>query len=318
MMFNNHIISLENIVTMGALFGLITALLAVFYNLKQLKPSQLSTELFVRTRSWAFIALGLAAVMFSPKWISTVILAYLSFIALREMISITGFRAADRLALLVAYAAVPVQYYLAYNQQLNLFYVFIPIGMFTLIPFILIGNGQTKMIGRSMALIPALLMLTVFMISHIALLLNLPFQVSSAGASGLVLYLFLMTAFNDVFQFTWGKLLGKRKIIPAISPNKTWAGFTGGVLTTAVWSYVFQFLTPFSGQESLFVGGVLGIAGFAGDILISAIKRDLQLKDTGDLIPGHGGIMDRLDSLVLTAPVLYYLWWFLVEKSIVV
>ena len=245
-------------------------------------------------------------------------MAYVSFVALREMISISGFRPADRSALFAAHSAIPFQYYWAYHNQLTGFFTFIPIGMFILIPFLLIGKGETKAIGRSMALIPAILMLTVFTVSHTGLLYNMDISASGLPNSGLILYLFLITACNDVFQFTWGKLLGRRKIIPAISPNKTWEGFMGGILTTAIWSFLLSFLTPMSAIQSLLMGLVLGIAGFGGDILISAIKRDLNLKDTGDIIPGHGGIMDRLDSLILTAPVFYHLLAFFQDAEVII
>ena len=312
----NQLIKPEIGYTLGAIFGLISACLAIFYSKKTNQPNESIIELFLRTRSWAFIAGGLATIVLLPPYVGTVMIAYLSFLGFREMASITGFRSADRTALLAAYGAIPVQYYLAYHQQLDLFFAFIPIGMFTLIPFILISGGKTKAIGRSMALIPSLLMLTVFMISHIGLLFNLPISDFDLGYGGLILYLLLLTALNDVFQYTWGKLLGKRKIIPAISPNKTWAGFLGGIITTGFCACLLRFLTPLSGEQALVMGWSLGLAGFAGDILISAIKRDLDLKDTDDIIPGHGGIMDRMDSLVLTAPVFYYLLTFFMEQPI--
>lgn len=318
MELNNFVITQGIGYTLGALFSILSVFLAIFYIRKQRKGDDFSKELFLRTRSWGYIALGATAALVLPKVFGTIILAYVSFMALREMISISGFRAADRPALFAAYAAVPMQYYLAYHYKLTAFFAFIPIGMFMLIPFLLIGKGQTKAIGRSMALIPAILMLTVFTISHTALLYNFDIQGVDISYGGLILYLFLITACNDVFQFTWGKLFGKRKIIPAISPNKTWEGFIGGILTTAIWSYTLRYLTPMSIEQSLIMGLVLGIAGFAGDILISAIKRDLNLKDTGDIIPGHGGIMDRLDSLVLTAPIFYHLLSYFLDAEVVV
>lgn len=312
----NQIIKPEIGYTLGAIFGLLAVCLTIFNRKKNKEPNKTTIELFLRTRSWMFIAVGLAAIVLLPPFIGILMIAYLSFLGFREMASITGFRAADRTALMVAYGAIPVQYYLAYHQQMDLFFAFIPIGMFILIPFVLISGGKTKAIGRSMALIPSILMLTVFMISHIGLLFNFPISDFDLGYGGLILYLFLLTALNDVFQYTWGKLLGNRKIIPTISPNKTWAGFLGGVITTGFCAYLLRFLTPLSGGETLVIGWSLGLAGFAGDILISAIKRDLDLKDTDDIIPGHGGIMDRMDSLVLTAPVFYHLLAYFIEQPV--
>jgi phosphatidate cytidylyltransferase len=185
--------------------------------------------------------------------------------------------------------------------------------MFISIPLILVLTGKTTRIGRSMCFIPTELMLTVYMISHIALLYNVEVPGFEVGPGGLILYLLALTSFNDIFQYIWGKLLGKRKIIPRVSPNKTWAGFIGGILTTAGLAVLIRFLTPLTLPEAFIMGFCLGIMGFMGDAVMSAIKRDLELKDTDDLIPGHGGAMDRLDSIVITAPVFYYLLTYMIS-----
>ena len=112
---------------------------------------------------------------------------------------------------------------------------------------------------------------------------------------------------NDNFQFTWGKLFGRFKIIPKVSPNKTWEGLIGGVVTTVVVGYFLRFLTPFSEIEILITSGSIAIVGFIGDVVVSAIKRDIGIKDTGSVIPGHGGILDRIDSLALTGPVFFHI-----------
>ena len=122
-----------------------------------------------------------------------------------------------------------------------------------------------------------------------------------------MLFIVFITEMNDVFQFTCGKLLGKFKILPKVSPNKTWEGLIGGILTTVVVSYFIRFLTPFSGLEIIVVSFSIAITGFIGDVVLSAIKRDIGLKDTGVSIPGHGGILDRIDSLALTGPVFFHI-----------
>jgi phosphatidate cytidylyltransferase len=128
-----------------------------------------------------------------------------------------------------------------------------------------------------------------------------------AGNVGLVLYLLFLTQFNDVAQYVWGKSLGRHRIIPKISPNKTWAGFIGGVATTiALGGVLAGWLTPLSVQQGLLAGLLIGVAGFFGDLAMSAVKRDLRIKDTGQAIPGHGGILDRLDSLTYTAPLFFH------------
>lgn len=289
------------------IFSVLTICSTVFGILQKQSPSDSKRELVLRTRSWWFIALGLCVVVLAPPIFGTILVGYVSFVALREMFSISGMRESDRVAMFVSYFAVPVQYYLAYKMYFTQFLVFIPLVMFMVIPFVLVMGGKTAKIGRSMPLIPTLLMLTTYMLSHIVLLFNVQVEEFEVGPGGLIIYLVAITSFNDVFQFVWGKSLGKRKILPTISPNKTWAGFIGGVMTTAVFSYLIRFLTPFSEWEALVTGLTLGVMGFFGDSLISAVKRDLHLKDTDDLIPGHGGAMDRLDSILITAPVFFHL-----------
>lgn len=121
-------------------------------------------------------------------------------------------------------------------------------------------------------------------------------------------YLFILTALNDIGQFVAGKLFGKHKIAPTISPNKTWQGLAGGILTSQVVSVILGTYLSLTGFLGLTIYGlVLSIAGFTGDLMFSAAKRYLAIKDFSALIPGHGGILDRVDSLVLTAPLLYCL-----------
>ena len=116
---------------------------------------------------------------------------------------------------------------------------------------------------------------------------------------------------NDIMQFIWGKLLGRHKILPKVSPNKTWEGFLGGVISTTVIGYFLGFLTPLSAPNVILVSALLAIAGFSGDVVISAIKRDKGIKDMGNSIPGHGGVFDRIDSLSYTAPVFFHLVYYI-------
>ena len=116
---------------------------------------------------------------------------------------------------------------------------------------------------------------------------------------------------NDIMQFIWGKLLGRHKILPKVSPNKTWEGFLGGVISTTVIGYFLGFLTPLSAPNVILVSALVAIAGFSGDVVISAIKRDKGIKDMGNSIPGHGGVFDRIDSLAYTAPVFFHLVYYI-------
>ena len=313
MTFFGYFIPLEIIYILGIIFGVLILTSSSFAILKKVKPSKLAKEMFVRTQSWWFIAIGVAVLITAPAIVGTLLVAYISFVALRELLSIAGFSEADRSALFASYFVIPIQYFLAFKGYYEAFLIFIPFIMFIVLPFILVINGNIARITRSMTYIPSILILTVYLLSHLVLLYDIEVDGFTVGAGGLIIYLIMLTEFNDVFQFTWGKLFGRRKILPSVSPNKTWAGFIGGVITTAVLAYFIRFLTPLNEWQSLVIGLAIGITGFVGDSLISAIKRELKIKDTDDLIPGHGGSLDRLDSLFVTAPVFYHLLKLFIE-----
>jgi phosphatidate cytidylyltransferase len=279
----------------------------VFFIWGKLKPQAKLTELKTRCKSWWIMAtIFLIATVFSAK-ISYLAFALLSFIALRELFSILHLRQSDRGAVLLCYLAIPVQYFFTYQGYMIASLVFIPVFMFVILPFRLVLVGQTAGIIQSMAVIPAALMIAVFGLSHLGLLLYIP------GGRGLLFFLVFITEMNDVFQFVWGKLIGKHKILPMVSPNKTWEGFIGGVLTTTALGVALKFLTPCTTLQIVFISFVTANAGFIGDVIISSVKRDLQLKDTSTAIPGHGGVLDRIDSLVVAAPVFFHIIYYITK-----
>lgn len=301
--------NIEVVTAIALILALLVFATVLFFFWGRIKPQADLAELKMRTRSWwAMAVIFILAVAIHPI-VSFIAFALLSFAAMREIASISkNVRPEDRRVIIWCYLAIPVQYYAAYKGWFNLFIVFIPVIMHVWIPFMLVIRGITTEIGRSMSVLPTQMMLTIFSLSHLAYLLSLPpLEGFNAGGRGLLLFVVLITEMNDVFQFTWGKLLGRHKIIPKISPKKTWEGFVGGVLTTAVFGYLMRFLTPFTPMEALGVSLLIGFAGFVGDVVISAVKRDIGLKDTGNLIPGHGGLLDRIDSLSIAAPLFFYL-----------
>lgn len=192
-----------------------------------------------------------------------------------------------------------------------MFTIFIPVAIFLFLPIRMVIGGETKGFIRSCGIIHWAVMLTVFSLSHISILYSLPIN-EQAGSVGVLLYLLLLTQFNDISQYLWGKSCGKRKILPKISPNKTWEGFLGGILNVCVVSLIVgPLITPLGSLESLGSGLIIGIGGFFGDVVLSAIKRDLEIKDCGKLLPGHGGLLDRLDSLTFTAPLFFHYLYYL-------
>lgn len=273
--------------------------------------SKMLTELKTRTKSWWIMCTLFITATIISNVITYVFIGFLSFAALREFYSVIKLRKSDRAGMLWCYLAIPVQYYLAYRGWYELFIVFIPVFMFVWIPFILVLQGETKMIMSSMAGLPTSLMLCVFGLSHMAYLISLPeIDGFSAGGKGLLLFLIFITQINDVMQFIWGKLIGKHKILPKISPNKTWGGFIGGLISSVFIGYLMSFLTPLNHWQVIVVSFFIAGVGFVGDVVVSAIKRDMGVKDMGQAIPGHGGVLDRIDSLALTTPIFFHLVYF--------
>lgn len=299
----------EIALVIGLIFGILVFASILFWVLGKVMPKADLSELIMRTKSWWVMAIIFVLAIILHPIITFVSLGLLSFLALRELSTISkNVREADRKVLIWCFLSIPFQYYFAFIGQYSLFIIFIPVFMYLWIAFMLVIIGETEDISRSMSVLPAQLMLTVFGVSHLAFLVSLPdIEGFDAGGRALLLFIVFLTEMNDVFQFTWGKLLGRFKVIPKISPNKTWEGLIGGIITSVVVGYFLRFLTPFSEIEILMTCGIVAITGFIGDVVVSAIKRDIGLKDTGATIPGHGGILDRIDSLAISGPVFFHI-----------
>jgi len=280
------------------------------------RPSKDYKELRQRIASWWVMIAFLAAALLLG-WQATVLLfMVVSFIALREFLSLAPTRREDRLIILAAYLAIPVNYAFIALDIYGVYLVLIPVYAFLITPWLMAVIGQTKGYLASVAMFHWGLMTCVYNVGYAAYLMRAPGWEAPAGAAGMVFFLLVATEFNDVAQYVWGKLFGRHKIIPKVSPNKTWEGFLGGWATTAalIW-FAGPLFTPLHGVGLAVMALVLPVAGFAGDVTMSAIKRDLGVKDTSHFIPGHGGILDRIDSLTFTAPIYFHLLaWFALDK----
>jgi len=270
----------------------------------RLHPEKDNTELEKRIRSWWVICTIVLGAILVGGTAGILLFALLSYLAFKEYVSLIPFRQIDRRVLFWAYLSIPAQYGFISQEWYGMFLIFIPVYMFLIIPMRLVSLQEPKGFLVSAGVLHWGLMITVFCLGHGAWLFVQPtYFASPGGPAGHVLFLVGLTEFNDIAQFVWGKSLGSTKIIPGISPGKTWGGFWGGVASTAAAATgLGPLLTPMSPTTSLFVGACIGAFGFLGDVTVSALKRDLGIKDSGALLPGHGGILDRIDSLLFTAP----------------
>jgi phosphatidate cytidylyltransferase len=312
-MFKGLDIPQHSLVVMSAVFVLLVIASVVSGMLVSRDVGKDYIELRLRIRSWWWIVLLIFGSLLVSQTAAIVLFAFISFLALKEFFSIVPTRMADRRVIFWAYMSIPMQYYWIVNSWYGMFIIFIPIYIFLLLPMRMVLIGETKGFIKAVGITHWAVMLSVFCLSHTVYLLVLPEKNSDAGAMGLVIFLLFATQFNDVSQYIWGKMFGRHKIIPRVSPNKTWEGFIGGMVTIVIVAGVMSpYLTPLSVVEGLLAGLIISIAGFVGDVVISSVKRDLNIKDSGTLIPGHGGVLDRLDSLMFTAPLFFHYLYYMV------
>ncbi|HFK4479033.1 TPA: phosphatidate cytidylyltransferase [Citrobacter sedlakii] len=292
--------------SLAAVFALLLAASVVNVLLVTLRPEKDWRELTLRIRTWWVIVVLFSLAILSPAWLALTFFGLVSFMALKEFLTLAPSRQADRMPLLWMFIAIPVNYGFIGSGWYGMFVVFIPVYVFLFLPARMVIAGDTQGFLRTASQLHWSLMTTVFAFSHVAFLMVLPADGKQTGAL-LVLFLVGLTEFNDVAQYIWGKSFGRIKVTPTVSPNKTLAGLLGGVATTALVALLLgPLLTPMSGAMSLLAGVIIGVTGFCGDVVMSAIKRDCGVKDSGTLLPGHGGILDRLDSLIFTAPVFFH------------
>ncbi|HET9230279.1 MAG TPA: phosphatidate cytidylyltransferase [Vitreimonas sp.] len=309
---------------LGLGFAVVLALLVLgtiaAFILPAMQPGKW-TDLGPRMRSWWVIAILMGGALLLGWRATAIVFAFISFLALKEFLTLAPTRKEDRLIVLLAYLFVVVNYGLIFADPLfedsyQVYVVFIPVYGFLISAAAMAWIGRTEGYLATVGIVHWGVIVCVYNIGYIAFLMRTPDVQAPAGGAGLVFFLLFITQLNDVAQYCWGKALGRTKITPTVSPNKTWEGAIGGWLTTAAVFYVLApYFTPLTAMEAAIMGVLVPMAGFFGDITMSAIKRDLGVKDTSRLIPGHGGVLDRLDSLTFAAPVYFHLLaYFAIER----
>ena len=272
-------------------------------------------NLNARIKSWWVMVAALAAAFSFGKMGVIILFALSSFAALREFLTITPTRRGDHVALFASFFVVlPVQYYLIAIEWYGLFSIFIPVYAFLLLPALSAVRGDTSHFMERVSETQWGLMTTVFCLSHVPALVTLDIPGFSGRQILLVAFLIIVVQGSDVLQYIWGKLFGRLKIAPSVSPSKTVEGLAGGALSAIALGAALHVITPFSPLEAAGMSAVIVLMGFLGGLVMSAIKRDRGVKDWGAMIEGHGGMLDRMDSLVFSAPIFFHLtrYWFTV------
>jgi phosphatidate cytidylyltransferase len=266
-------------------------------------------NLVERINAW-WVMVGILAVAFLGGTTLTLVLFGLaSFFALREFITLTPSNPGDRLPLSLSFFMVlPLQYVLIGLERYGMFVIFIPVFAFLLLPSIAaLRSDVDDFLSRS-AKQQWALMVTVYSLSHAPALLMLDIRGAGPGADALLLfYLLLVVQMSDVMQYVFGKLFGKTKIAPLVSPSKTVEGFIGGGIAATLIGAAMWWITPFTPLQSAAMAAVIVMMGFLGGLTLSAVKRSLGAKDWGVMIEGHGGVLDRTDSICFAAPMFFHI-----------
>ena len=271
-------------------------------------------QLRIRTW-WLLVARVLAAAFYVGCRSHTVaIFGLISFWALREYITLTPTRPGDHRALFwVFFICTPLQFVLVAVNRYELYSMFIPVYAFLLIPAQIAMSGDCKRFLERMAKIQAGLLICVFCLSYRAGPADsrdLHFATPEQNVRLLVFFV-LMVQLSDALQYAWAQLPSRHLVAPSVSTTKTWEGLAGGAATATLVGAVLWWATPFSSWMAAVMSLVIALMGFAGSMTMSAIKRDRGVKDYGTLVEGHGGVLDRIDSICFAAPVFYhltYLW----------
>ena len=269
-------------------------------------------NLNARIRAWWIMVVIFGAAIAFGRTTSCILFMLISFLALREMVTLAPTRRADHHTLFWAFfVIIPIQYYFVWSRWYGMFAIFIPVYCFLFLAIrSTLAGDPTRYIERA-AKIQWGVMICVYCISHAPALLMLQLK-DGHDAWKLLAFLVIVVQMSDVLQYCWGKTLGKHKIAPHLSPNKTIEGFIGGVLSASLLGVAMYRMTPFTMIEAALISLAIAIMGFFGGLVMSAIKRDAGIKDFGHLIAGHGGILDRVDSLCFAAPVFFHIvrYWF--------
>jgi phosphatidate cytidylyltransferase len=302
--------------TLVRLFTAIVALLAIASvigavlrrSVTSAQASATVDNINARIRAWWVMAVVFMASTLTGRTGSVLLFGVVSLLALREFVALGPFVAADHRTLAWAFAvATPLQYFLIWRGWYGLFAVLVPVyvTLFAAIRAALAGD-TTRFLTRT-ATTQWALMTCVYFVGYVPALLMLRLPGGGHANAALLFFLVLVVQLSDVLQYVWGKTLGRTRIAPLVSPNKTWEGFAGGVLSATALGTAMWWATPFAPAQAALMALVAALMGFAGGLVMSAIKRDAGVKDYGTLIAGHGGVLDRIDSLCFAAPVFFHL-----------
>ncbi len=293
----------------GGVLALLTVSSAIGWLLVRMRGDNPTLRnLNARVKAWWVMVVVFGGAVWMGATATVVLFAVISFLALREFITLTPTRRGDHRALFwVFFVITPLNYWILGTGWYGFWIIFIPVYAFLFIPLRSVLVGDCERFLERTAKVQWGLMICVYCVSHAPALLQLDIR-GYAGKNAKLLFWFVMVVqLSDVLQYVWGKTIGRHPVAPTVSPNKTAEGLVGGMLSASAVGALLWRVTPFSPLEAAGMALAITALGFAGGLVASAIKRDRGVKDYGSLIEGHGGVMDRIDSLCFSAPIFFHL-----------
>jgi phosphatidate cytidylyltransferase len=312
-----------------AILAIITACLLILFSFISiilcLTKNKLAKELSKRTKSWWWMITLVFLTFSMGKFASYLFLCVISYLALKEIYSLKDKildqerKKKDRILLYISYLSIPIYAYFAYIRWYAAYIIIIPVLIFLLIPIIFVLQGRAKGSIEALGFFTLSIMFFVFSFGHSLFLINLNVL--------LLLYCFFLTEIRDLVAYWMGKILSRfvinipknsfKKILSArvsenINPRKTWVT---GIATSIIIGYISLSFIPImpnfpngnlTTNHAFMIGITIGFLGFMGDLVFSMIKRDIGIKDWGGVLPGHGGVIDRINALVFTIPIVFH------------
>ncbi len=309
----------------GSVLLLLAAATVVVQVLKRRPESGIDAAILetfhLRVRAWWILFATLAAAFFLGHVTTVVLFGLISFWALREFITLTPTRPGDHRTLFWVFSLfTPLQFVLVGMGYYGLYSIVIPVYAFLFVPARIALAGDYKRFLERIAKIQSGLLICVYCLSHAPALLMLKLpplangDEDSGGGLRLLFFFVLIVQLSDALQYAWSQIPSKHVIVPTINGTRTWEGLLGGTASVTLIGAVLWWATPFHGSSwwmAAVMSAVISLMGFAGGITMSAIKRDRGVKDYGTLVEGHGGVLDRIDSICFAAPVFFHCtrWW---------
>jgi phosphatidate cytidylyltransferase len=308
-------------ILLGSVLGLLIIAFFVGRALRR-QPESTVNPAVIRTLNlrivawWMMFLIIIIGLLLGPV-ATDVLFGLVSFWALREFITMTPTRRGDHRTLFWSFIVfTPLQYVLIGLKAYAIYTIMIPVYASLFVPARIAISGDPKRFLERVAKIQAGLLICVYSLSHAPAILSLVLTESPGGltatrwtgSNASVLFFFvLIVQLNDVFQYMWSQLLGRHVVAPQINASRTWEGLIGGALSTMLAGMVLSWATPFGLYWAGPIAGAVALAGFAGSMTMSGIKRDRGVKDYGTLVSGHAGVLDRIDSLCFAAPVFFHI-----------